>query len=104
MSSLLGIEGRAGRLQLLAIMLLTLAIAVTVVWLMGPTEESDIPMLAHVLMVPLVWIDIAANIRRCHDLGRTGWLCLMFLIPLLNVLFQLYLLLSAGDDAANAYG
>ncbi|SFQ82443.1 DUF805 domain-containing protein [Hymenobacter arizonensis] len=44
------------------------------------------------------------NIRRLHDLNRTGrWAALQF-VPVLGLAFFFYLLLAKGTAGANAYG
>lgn len=42
--------------------------------------------------------------RRLNDLGKTGWLGLLMLIPLVNFFFALWLLFGPGDAQANEYG
>ena len=41
--------------------------------------------------------------RRMHDLGKTGWLLLIGIIPLINLII-LYWFVSEGEDVANDYG
>jgi len=43
-------------------------------------------------------------IRRWHDLGKSGWLSLLMLIPLLNLLVLIFLWVKKGTDGPNAYG
>lgn len=47
---------------------------------------------------------IAAHVRRLHDMGKTGWLVLINLIPGANVLFFGYLALIPGFEGENSYG
>ena len=47
---------------------------------------------------------IAAHVRRLHDMGKTGWLVLLNIVPVANVLFFGYLVLMPGDDKENSYG
>ena len=42
--------------------------------------------------------------RRLHDLDRNGWLAVLVVVPLLNVLLFLYLLFARGTEGANEYG
>ncbi|WP_051293593.1 DUF805 domain-containing protein [Pseudoduganella violaceinigra] len=42
--------------------------------------------------------------RRLHDLGQSGWLSLLLLIPLIGFLFGLWLIFGPGDAHANEYG
>lgn len=43
-------------------------------------------------------------IRRLHDKGATGWWSLLALIPIVNLVFLIYLCLAEGDAGANDYG
>ena len=43
-------------------------------------------------------------IKRLHDLNMTGWLSVLLIVPVLNVLFMAYLCLSKGDPGSNSYG
>ncbi|WP_119396212.1 DUF805 domain-containing protein [Salinibius halmophilus] len=42
--------------------------------------------------------------RRLHDLGHSGWLFLLSFIPLVNIIFGLYMILAPGNATANQYG
>ncbi len=64
---------------------------------------------ATILIVPLVlamfWVTICANIRRYHDLGKSGWWVFVGLIPLIGGIWQLIELgMIAGDDGENRFG
>ena len=47
---------------------------------------------------------IMLSIRRLHDLDKSGWFLLLGLVPLVNVIFMLYLWLAPGTVGANRYG
>ena len=53
---------------------------------------------AAMVMTIFLWI------QRLHDLGKTGWFLLLFLIPGINILFLLYLLFAPSKDGSNEYG
>lgn len=42
--------------------------------------------------------------RRLNDLGQTGWLGLLVLIPLIGLIFWLWLIFGPGDSDRNEYG
>jgi uncharacterized membrane protein YhaH (DUF805 family) len=42
--------------------------------------------------------------RRFNDLGKSGWLGLLMIIPLVNVIVGLWLLFGPGDQGENEYG
>lgn len=44
------------------------------------------------------------GIKRLHDMGKSGWFMILLYIPLLNALFNLYLMLAPGQKGKNKYG
>jgi len=61
----------------------------------------------HWLVVSLVaimfWGTIMISRRRLHDLGHSGWLTMLLLVPLVNLAVVTFLLLQKGEDK-NRYG
>ncbi|WP_180041903.1 MULTISPECIES: DUF805 domain-containing protein [unclassified Acinetobacter] len=57
-----------------------------------------------VILVLYLYFLIVITVRRLHDLNRSGWLILLFLLPLVNIFMGLYLLLGAGTKGINTYG
>jgi uncharacterized membrane protein YhaH (DUF805 family) len=51
-----------------------------------------------------VWIEIAAQVRRLHDLGQSGWLAALNLVPGVSPLMWLVLVLAPGQPHDNVYG
>lgn len=51
----------------------------------------------EITMIPLLWIICAQGVKRCHDLGRPGW---VQIIPVYN----LALFFSKGTIGENEYG
>lgn len=47
---------------------------------------------------------IAVTTRRLHDIGKSGWMQLVALIPLIGVIWLLVLECTEGDNGANQYG
>lgn len=44
------------------------------------------------------------DIRRLHDLNKSGWWTLILFIPYINVIFGLYILFAPGTQGYNKYG
>lgn len=42
--------------------------------------------------------------RRLHDLDKSGWWMLLFCVPLVNILFYIYILFFKGIEGPNQYG
>lgn len=47
---------------------------------------------------------IVIIIKRLHDLNQSGWLSLLVLLPLINILFLIYLFCVKSSNEANQYG
>ena len=47
---------------------------------------------------------IAVGIRRLHDVGKSGWLLLLFLIPIIGPIYMLILFCKVSDVGDNSYG
>ena len=44
------------------------------------------------------------DIKRLHDMNKSGWLVLINFIPIINLVFMIYLLLNPGTDGENRFG
>lgn len=64
---------------------------------------SGIWVLALIYLVLIYFIFIFI-IRRLHDRNHSGWLSLLVLVPLVNIILALYLVFAPGDDKSNTYG
>ncbi|MFZ0565776.1 MAG: DUF805 domain-containing protein [Chlamydiales bacterium] len=42
--------------------------------------------------------------RRLNDLNKSGWLCLLCLVPVVNVFIGIYMLCFRGNNGVNKYG
>ena len=52
-----------------------------------------------VFLVPM----ISAGVRRLHDIGKSGWLLLLGLIPLVGLVL-IYFMVQPTQPESNAYG
>ncbi|MDP1750278.1 MAG: DUF805 domain-containing protein [Reyranella sp.] len=60
---------------------------------------------ATLLFIPLVWIGLAASVKRWHDRGKSGWWVLIGLVPVIGGLwFLIECGFLAGTSGPNAYG
>ena len=44
------------------------------------------------------------TIKRLHDLNKPGLLSFIYVIPLINIVFMLYLIFKKGDEEENNFG
>jgi uncharacterized membrane protein YhaH (DUF805 family) len=47
---------------------------------------------------------LAAGTRRLHDINKSGWMQLLWLIPIFGWVYLIYMLAQPGDAADNQYG
>ena len=47
---------------------------------------------------------LAVSVRRLHDVGKSGWMMLIALIPLIGFIWFLVLMLTDSKPGANHYG
>ncbi|MGE8541992.1 DUF805 domain-containing protein [Acinetobacter sp. ANC 3813] len=57
-----------------------------------------------ILYLAVLYFTFIFAIRRLHDRNHSGWLSLLFLVPLANILIGLYLVFAPGDAQSNSYG
>ena len=107
-------EGRAGRREYWSFLLFYVLIAIGGGFIAGILDgvvgliAGDVPlfttgfsvMLFAVFIVP----SLALLVRRTHDLGWTGWLLLLFLVPLVGFIFALIVVFKGTQPAPNQYG
>ncbi|MBX7278712.1 DUF805 domain-containing protein [Pseudomonas sp. ERGC3:05] len=109
------IDGRIGRLRYLAwTLVLTLAMLVAggiistasfAVATASPTAGIILgSLLGFALVVAIVWVSVQIGVQRLHDLGWSGWLWFLHLVPLVNSVFPILLLVLPGNAGANQYG
>ena len=59
-------------------------------------------MLLVIAFIPALF---TVTIRRLHDIGKSGWMLLLFFIPLVNfILMIMWFIADAGQPGPNQYG
>ena len=84
-------DGRMSRLDYIAFIIPALLIE----YLLGWTGIVYL-----IFLIPTT----CATIRRLHDLGMSGWVALLMIIPLLNIILTVYLCLQEGQKEKNDFG
>lgn len=54
--------------------------------------------------VASVVIGVILGVRRLHDLDKSGWFWLLFLVPIVNIGMAIYVLFFPGSPEANRFG
>ncbi len=102
-----GIEGRIGRMRYVAwSMVFMLAIAPAMLISVLALKASVLlgGLLITVAGVVAMIIGIQISIKRLHDIGWSGWLLFISLIPVAGSIFQLLIFVMPGSQGNNRYG
>jgi len=90
-------EGRAGRPEFWWFALFTLGVGIV----------GDI-LFANwiVLLINLAFLvpSLAVGARRLHDIGKSGWFQLLWLIPVIGWAIMIFWLVQPGHTESNQYG
>lgn len=101
------IDGRIGRLRYLAwsLMLLLAALALFGVASMGLAISEIVGgILIAVIGIGMAVVSVQIGVQRLHDIGWSGWLWLINLVPVVGGVFALLMLVIPGTTGANRYG
>ena len=63
-----------------------------------------IPLIGQFIALATILPTTGITCRRLHDVGKSGWLQLLALIPVVGVLIVLFLCIPAGSGESNQYG
>jgi uncharacterized membrane protein YhaH (DUF805 family) len=57
--------------------------------------------LVYIPFIAMFWIIM---IQRLHDLDKSGWMSLLMLVPLVNIVVAIYLMCWSGTTGTNRFG
>lgn len=66
--------------------------------------RGDVPGAAAAPIVIGMFMTIIVYIRRLHDLNFSAWWCFLFLVPIVEIPANLYILFARGTTGPNRYG
>ncbi len=118
----LSLNGRFGRLSYIAwygfLNLITFFAVITLILALGIFNLSTQSLDSHfidtltglgglgflIISVLYFYFNLVIQVRRFHDMNRSGWFILLFIVPLVNIFVFFYLLLGSGTQGINHYG
>ncbi len=118
----LSLNGRFGRLSYIAwygfLNLITFFAVITLSLALGIFNLSTQSLDSHfidtlmglgglgflIISVLYFYFNLVIQVRRFHDMNRSGWFILLFIVPLVNIFVFFYLLLDSGTQGINHYG
>lgn len=109
------VEGRIGRLRYLAWSMVLSLVALPIVSVfaligLGLVSADSTTgliiggLLAFFLFLGFAIVGILFSIQRLHDIGWSGWLWLLTLVPFVGSFFPLVIMVVPGNTGANRYG
>src|SRR5450830_1906298 len=109
------VSGRIGRLRYLAwslvLMLVMMPVAGAIfAFAMGAAAASLNTaivigvVLGGAALIAFVVVSVQIAVQRLHDIGWSGWLWLLTLVPFVGSLFPFVLMFCPGNSGANQYG
>jgi len=73
-------------------------------FVVGLILNMVLPMLGGLFSLAMLVPSLAAGSRRLHDIGKSGWLQLLGLIPIIGCILLIYWAAQPGEPGANKYG
>lgn len=101
------VQGRIGRLRYLAwtLVLMVAILAVTSVCAAVLTRSLvGGGLLIAIAAIGFFIVSVQIGVQRLHDVGWSGWLLLINLVPFVGNLFPILMMVIPGNTGANPYG
>lgn len=95
-------NGRARRKEYWMFTLVNIVISIALTVIFSMISAKLLP-LANLYSLAVLLPALGVTVRRLHDIGKSGWMILIGLIPLVG-LYLIYLLAKDSDPGQNAYG
>ena len=90
------------KLLILPIMVIILLNGVAMVW-DKTGNDLGILVLFVIIFISYIYFNIVADVRRLHDIGESGWLVLLELVPLVNIVIAAFLFFKGSQSAGNQH-
>ena len=72
--------------------------------ILGFSNETGYGVLSTIFSLVMILPALGAEVRRLHDIGKSGWWIFITLVPLIGGIWLIVLLAKMGDAGENAYG
>ncbi len=94
-------DGRATRTEFWMFVLFNLIISLLLMFIDGMTGLN---ILQAIYSLAVLIPGLAVSVRRLHDIGKSGWMILVALIPLIGLVWLLVLYCMDSTPGKNKYG
>lgn len=100
-------NGRIGRMRYLAwslVLMFAFSVLVAALSLVSVLSETLGGILIIGASIGMLVISVQIGVQRLHDMGWTGWLWLLSLVPIVNSVFWIIMLVVPGTVGSNRFG
>lgn len=97
-------SGRAQRSQFWFFFLFNILVSVAINVLITATGVKELIFLSGAYSLAILVPYVAVAVRRLHDIGKSGWFVLLFLIPCIGLILMIVWCGAAGTAGPNEYG
>jgi len=104
LSNYVNFEGRARRKEFWMFVLANVVVSIVLSMLGGIISSWISNILSMIYSFAILLPSIAVGVRRLHDLGKSGWLYLLILIPIVGAIILIYWSAQPGQTGENEYG
>lgn len=66
--------------------------------------STPLMIIFFIMYAIVIYYSVIFLIHRLHDRDHSGWLALLILVPVVNILFALYVLFAPGNNGSNSFG
>jgi uncharacterized membrane protein YhaH (DUF805 family) len=101
------VQGRIGRLRYLAWTLVLMVAIIAVTGVCAAILTSSLVgggLLIAIAAIGFFIVSVQIGVQRLHDVGWSGWLLLINLVPFVGSLFPILMMVIPGNSGANQYG
>lgn len=99
-----GFQGRARRKEYWMFFLFNVIVAFVLGFVGGLIDPMVGSVLGYIYGLAVLLPSLAVAVRRLHDTGRSGWMILLSLIPLVGGIIVLVFLCMDSETSDNKYG
>ena len=98
-------EGRSSRTEYWQFMVIIFLIQVMATIIdLSLNESGEVLIFSSLTNLFFIIPSISLTTRRLHDIGKSGWFQLLYLIPLLGWIIMLFFVFKKGSEEDNIYG
>ncbi|WP_343682002.1 DUF805 domain-containing protein [Acinetobacter baylyi] len=107
-------KGRFSRLSFAAwsfvstLAIIGMLLVISVVFGALASDSNAIQIFGSLLLIAIyvtfLVFSVIFIIRRLHDRNHNGWFAILFFVPIINLIFIIYLLCAKGDIETNRFG